>query len=118
MRAFALSFLISLMALPVQAAELHCIGQQPRFILLLDGDTARFDYLGDGEFDLSPPLTGPLWNFTRLELQSFGGPIPIFIERRACTVMGIELAFTAEVALPAFSGQRPALACCREATAP
>jgi len=106
-------------ALPAQAAvELHCLGLEPRFGLVLYEDTARFDYLGDGTFALDPPLAAPLAAFTRVDLLSGGGPIPIFLERRACpSLAGVDLDYTLEIGLPAFSGQRPASGCCLDATA-
>jgi len=97
--------LVGLGVLPAEAeVELHCIGLEPRFGMILYDDSARFDYLGDGTFELSPPL-------------SAGGPIPMFLERRACpSLAGVELAYTLELGLPAFAGQIPASACCLDAT--
>lgn len=118
MRSFALA-LTCLTALPVQAeVELHCLGLEPRFGMILYEDTARFDYLGDGTFALSPPLSAPLDDFTRVDLLSAGGPVPLFLERRPCpSLAGVALAYTLELGLPAFAGQVPASACCLDAAA-
>lgn len=110
--------LVGLGVLPAEAeVELHCIGLEPRFGMILYDDSARFDYLGDGTFELSPPLSAPLGAFTRFDLLSAGGPIPMFLERRACpSLAGVELDYTLELGLPAFAGQIPASACCLDAT--
>ncbi len=114
MRPVLLYLACAVFAAPAQAFEMHCLGREPAFMLVLNDETARFDYLGDGVFDLSPPLAAPLENFTRTELSTAGGPIPVFIERRACQAFGILLPFSVELGIPAFAGQAPAIGCCRQ----
>ena len=101
-------------ATPASADEvgLQCLGRDPLFMLVMEGETARFDYLGDGVFDLNPPVLGPLGDFTQTDLMAAGGPVPIFIERRTCEAMGVSLPFAVEIGIPAFAGQRPATGCC------
>jgi hypothetical protein len=41
-------------ATPALSDGLHCLGRSPGFMMVIDGDEARFDYLGDGVFDLDP----------------------------------------------------------------
>ena len=39
-----------------QAEALLCMGIAPGFLMVVEGDTTTFDYLGDGDFDLDPAL--------------------------------------------------------------
>lgn len=98
-----------------QADTLHCLGRSPAFMMILDDDEARFDYLGDGVFDLSPAFRLPQAGVSRLSLSTFGGPLPVFVERRACQAFGAQLAYTVEIGVQTSQGMQPLIGCCREA---
>lgn len=97
------------------AAGLHCLGRAPAFMMILDGDEARFDYLGDGVFELQPAFTLPETGLTRLTLSTYGGPLPVYVERRACLAFGATLDFTVEIGVQTSQGMQPMVGCCREA---
>lgn len=97
------------------ADTLHCLGRSPAFMMILDGSEARFDYLGDGVFDIAPDFTVPQEGVTRLTLSTFGGPLPVFVERRACTAFGAQLDFTVEIGVQTSQGMQPMIGCCRQA---
>jgi hypothetical protein len=52
---------------------------------------------------------------TRLTLSTFGGPLPVFVERRACQAFGTVLDFTVEIGVQTSQGMQPMIGCCREA---
>jgi hypothetical protein len=117
MKHAALIALIAATPSAANAVELHCLGRDPFFMMVLNTDTATFNYLGDGVFELDPALSAPLGDFEQTALMTAGGPVPVFLERRECTsMMGVSLPFAIEVGIPAFAGQRPANGCCRDAT--
>jgi len=97
------------------ADAIHCLGRAPPFMMILDGAEARFDYLGDGTFALAPAFTLPDTGLTRLTLTTYGGPLPVFVERRACPVFGTTLDFTVEIGVQTSQGMQPMVGCCREA---
>jgi hypothetical protein len=105
----------ALTAAPAASDGLHCLGRDPGFMLVIEGAEARFDYLGDGVFDLSPALTLPEVGMTRLTLSTYGGPLPVFVERRACQAFGTVLDFTVEIGVQTSQGMQPMIGCCREA---
>jgi hypothetical protein len=115
MRRVTFSICTVLLACPAPAAELHCLGLSPGFMLVLEDATARFDYLGDGVFSVTPPLALPLDGLTRLELAAHGGPVPVFLERAPCPMFGAELAFRVEIGIQTSRGMQPMFGCCREA---
>jgi hypothetical protein len=85
-------------------------------MMVIDGDdSARFDYLGDGVFDLDPAFDPARDGMTRLTLSTFGGPLPVFVERRACQAFGTVLDFTVEIGVQTSQGMQPMIGCCREA---
>ncbi|MDG4648805.1 hypothetical protein P6F26_10150 [Roseibacterium sp. SDUM158017] len=100
---------------PLAGAELHCLGTGPGFMLVIDGGTARFDYLGDGVFDLEPAVTLPLDGVRRTDLRTHGGAVPLFLEEAACPIFGIELDYRVEIGIQTSEGLRPMFGCCREA---
>lgn len=102
-------------ATPAVSDGLHCLGRSPAFMLAIDGAEARFDYLGDGVFELDPPFTLPETGMTRLTLSTYGGPLPVFVERRACQAFGAVLDFTVEIGVQTSQGMQPMIGCCREA---
>jgi hypothetical protein len=112
--ALLLSALLPLGGL-AKADGLHCLGRAPAFMMILDGDEARFDYLGDGVFELEPAFTLPQGGVTRLTLSTFGGPLPVYVERRACLAFGATLDFTVEIGVQTSQGMQPMVGCCREA---
>lgn len=112
---FTLCLCLSLAA-PLRATELHCIGTDRFFNLLMIDDEARFDYLGDGRFDLAPPLPQELPDFLRFSLMTYGGPIPVYLERTACPVeIGttvLQLEFRVELGIDSSIGIQPMRGCC------
>jgi hypothetical protein len=100
---------------PALGDSLHCLGRDPPFMMVIEDDSARFDYLGDGLFDLDPALTLPETGVTRLTLSTFGGPLPVYVERRACLAFGTVLDFTVEIGVQTSQGMQPMIGCCREA---
>jgi hypothetical protein len=102
-------------ATPALSDGLHCLGRSPGFMMVIDGDEARFDYLGDGVFDLDPAFELPETGMMRLTLSTFGGPLPMFVERRACQAFGTVLDFTVEIGVQTSQGMQPMIGCCREA---
>jgi hypothetical protein len=103
------------LATPAAASELHCLGTAPGFMMVLRDDIARFDYLGDGVFPLSPALSLPLDGVARFDLDTYGGPLPVFVERAGCEMFGAELAFRVEIGIQTSQGMLPMFGCCREA---
>lgn len=116
MRRLLLPIFLATMPLPGNGMELHCLGRDPGFMLVITDATARLDYLGDGVFEVTPPLPDPLPDFSSHALTTAGGDLPVFIERRACETFGITLPFAVELGIPAFAGRRPAMGCCRESS--
>ena len=112
--AFLLSTLLALGSF-AHADGLHCLGRTPAFMMILDGTEARFDYLGDGVFELEPAFTLPQGGVRRVTLSTFGGPLPVFVERRACLAFGATLDFTVEIGVQTSQGMQPMVGCCREA---
>ena len=111
-----LTFSVALFAATSATADgLHCLGRSPAFMMVIDGDEARFDYLGDGVFDLDPAFSLPETGMTRLTLSTYGGPLPVFVERRACQAFGTVLDFTVEIGVQTSQGMQPMFGCCREA---
>ena len=100
---------------PVQAAatSLQCIGTAPGFMAELTGDQARFDYLGDGTFPFTPALD-PGAVYARHTIQTFGGPIPVFLERRACPLFSTDFPVRVEIVVPTGNGPLPMSGCCVE----
>jgi hypothetical protein len=63
----------------------------------------------------TPPSPCPRTGTTRLTLSTFGGPLPVFVERRACQAFGTVLDFTVEIGVQTSQGMQPMIGCCREA---
>lgn len=112
----SIAVLLALLPAPTHAVGLLCLGTDPGFMMVVTDDEASLDYLGDGRFSVDPALPAPLLAYSRHSLTTAGGPLPVFIERRACQVAGIELPFVVELGLPSNGALRPARGCCREAT--
>ncbi|WP_442639519.1 hypothetical protein [Roseicyclus sp.] len=110
-----LAALLALVPLPLVAQTLHCLGRDPRFMLVIEEGDALFDYLGDATFAVAPPLAAPLGDFLRFEIATHGGPVPVFIERASCPILGTELAFRVEIGIETPRGAAPMTGCCREA---
>lgn len=109
----AVSLAAALTPFPAGAEQLLCLGFRPGFMMTLEEDTARFDYLGDGVFELSPALSLPQDEVGRYELMTFGGPLPVYLERAACPMMGTLLAFRVEIGVQTSRGMQPMTGCCR-----
>lgn len=115
MRRLTSILLAPMLANPAAAAELHCLGLSPGFMMVLEDSAARFDYFGDGVFPLRPALTLPLDGVARFELETYGGPVPVFVEAASCPVFGADLEFRVEIGIETSQGMRPMFGCCREA---
>ena len=106
--------LLLALAQPAAADRLLCLGTAPGFMMDLEGVTARFDYLGDAVFPLSPALVLPDDVVARFEIGTHGGPVPIYVERTECRVLGATLAFRVEIGIETSRGAAPMTGCCRE----
>jgi hypothetical protein len=110
-----LASLLALLPLPLAAQTLRCHGPGARFMPGIEEGDAFFDYLGDATFAVAPPVEAPPGNFLRFEIAHHGGPVPIFIERAACPLLGTDLAFRGEIGIETPRGAAPMTGCCREA---
>jgi hypothetical protein len=111
MRALAL---LLVTATPAPAATLHCLGGPPGLMLTLSSGTARLDYLGDGRFDLVPPLETLPEAFAAHDIVTAGGPLPVYLSRETCRIFGLDLPFAVELGIPTDEGRSPVRGCCRE----
>lgn len=89
------------------------MGTRPGFMVIVeDVDRVTFDYLGDGEYGLDPPLARREGS-TRHELVTARDRWPVFLETRACEVLNATLPITLEIAVPTSAGDRPLTGCCK-----
>ncbi|NRB00714.1 MAG: hypothetical protein HRU32_12990 [Rhodobacteraceae bacterium] len=98
-----------------QAEALLCMGIAPGFLMVVEGDTTTFDYLGDGDFDLDPALPLAISGGFGTRLKTAGGDIPVYIEERACRVVGIDLPIRIELGIDTSAGFTPFAGCCKRA---
>ncbi|ROU04184.1 hypothetical protein [Histidinibacterium lentulum] len=116
LRAAALALPLALLAgtAPADPPGLHCLGSRPGFMFSVEaGDVVRFDYLGDGQFGLDPALTDRFEGFRGFELVTARERWDLWLETRACRIIGIDLPLSLEIAVPSSGGLRPLTACCR-----
>lgn len=96
------------------AAQLLCMGTSPGFLMTIDGGTARFDYLGDGEFELLPPVAeDEVLRSTRTHvLLTAGGRIPVVLQQRRCPVLSITTPVSVEMLVDTDGGSSVFSGCC------
>lgn len=103
---------------PPSAGRLLCLGTAPGFMFTATQDEVTFDYLGDGQYTLDPPLSGPPDGFGQHTLVTARERWPVYIERRACTVARATLEHVIEISVPTSAGRRPLKGCCLWKPAP
>lgn len=108
-----LAFLSCAVPTVASAEALLCLGTSPAFMMVLDGDRATLDYLGDGQYQLDPPLPAGAPVSVDLELVTGSGRWPVRIETRECRVARFTLPIRIELDLPASAGLLPLRACCK-----
>lgn len=101
-----------LVALPAQAERLMCLGQQPRFTMMIEADRVAFDFLGDGEFGLAPPLASRDFAIARHDLKTSGAVWPMVLETRPCAALGMRFPVVMQILPPEASDGASYLACC------
>jgi hypothetical protein len=92
--------------------SLECLGRDPGFMLSASGSEVRLDYLGDGVFELDPPLASPDFTFRRHALRTSRELWSVYFEARDCSAFGATLDYAVEIAVPTASGLRPLRGCC------
>ncbi|MBF9029733.1 hypothetical protein HKCCE3408_04930 [Rhodobacterales bacterium HKCCE3408] len=110
----ALSAALTIAAAGPAAAELVCVGFEPRFGLVSDGETARFDYLGDGTFALTAPLPAPLPDLHRTGLVTAGGTVPVLLQSGPCEILGVTQPVSIEILVPRLGDVAVFEGCCRD----
>ena len=106
-----------LAALPARAdrPDWLWLGTNPGFMMTIRGATATFDYLGDGQYGLEPPVPRDRPDFaSRHELVTSRERFGLFLERRSCRVIGADLPVAIEIAIPTSAGIRPMTGCCKK----
>jgi len=103
--------------LPASAdrADWLCLGTEPGFMMTISGGAATFDYLGDGVYGMEPPVPStPPEAASRHDLVTGRQRITVFLEHRACQVLGTRLDVAIEIAIPTSIGLRPMTGCCKQ----
>jgi len=95
-------------------ADLLCMGTDPGFLMQIDGNETSFDYLGDGRFEVLPPVDeADILRSTRsFVLVTSQTRLPMRIEPRACPVMQTELPLQIEINVPTSHGDTVFRGCC------
>lgn len=105
---------IAAMAPVAGAAEsLLCMGIAPGFLMVVESESTTFDYLGDGDFAWSPPLPDRIDGGYSTRLVTAGGDVPVYLEERACRVIGIDLPIRIELGIETSLGLTPFAGCCK-----
>ncbi|MFW5654242.1 MAG: hypothetical protein ACOCYW_01160 [Roseicyclus sp.] len=92
------SALVPLLPAPGPAASAdvpHRLARAPAFMTILEGNA---------------PETG----LARRTPSSFGGPLPVSVQRRECGAFGATLDFPAGIGVQTSQGMQPTIGCCRE----
>lgn len=96
-----------------QPARLLCLGTYPGFMMTVAGSEATLDYLGDGIHGFDPPLGDRLEGFGTHDLVTMRERWPVYLEPRACEVLGVTLPVSVEIAVPSSAGLLPLRGCCK-----
>ena len=99
-------------AAPALAERLLCMGISPGFLMVADGAATTFDYLGDGNFALDPPLPQRIEGWHATSLMAAQGGIPVLVEERTCRVAGVDLPIRIELGITTSRGLEPFVGCC------
>ena len=103
-----------LLAAPVAAQaepRLMCLGSEPNFMLLVEGEAASFDYLGDGSFAFTPPPR-PGLGYSVHRLAAARTAFDVHLAETPCPALDTTLPVSVEVAVPTAAGLRPLRGCC------
>ena len=105
---------LALTTVAAQAEDLHCMGISPGFLMVTDGATTTFDYLGDGVFTFDPPLPDRIDDSGHAtSLVTSRAQLPVYIEERSCRAIGTDLPIRIELGVPSSEGMIPFAGCCR-----
>ena len=104
---------LALAAVPAGAERLLCLGTSPDFMMIVEGPTTSFDYLGDGTFAFDPPLPGRLTGGHATELVASRARIPVYFEERACRAIGVDLPVRVELGIETADGLSLFTGCCQ-----
>lgn len=115
----SLLFVLALIApFPAAADRLLCLGTYPGFMMQVEGGEVMLDYLGDGVYELDPPLADTVTGFTTHSLVTKRQRWPVYVEARACPTKWKTLPISIEIAVPTSAGQQPLNACCMVQSTP
>lgn len=95
-------------------ADLVCLGTEPGFLMQIDQGQATFDYLGDGTFEILPPIneTDILRSPRTMVLLTKQSRIPVRLEPRSCEALETLLPLTIEINVPTSNGGTVFRGCC------
>lgn len=93
--------------------RLLCLGTFPGFMMTVAGKEATLDYLGDGVHGFDPPLGDRVERFETHDLVTLRERWPVYLEPRACEVLGVTLPVSVEIAVPSSAGLLPLRGCCK-----
>ena len=113
---FVAILLATAYAHPADAAapeRLLCLGTFPGFMMTVAGNEATLDYLGDGVHGFDPPLGDRVDRFGTHDLVTLRERWPVYLEPRACEVLGVTLPVSVEIAVPSSAGLLPLRGCCK-----
>ena len=94
-------------------ALILCVGVGPSFAFVSDGQTAQFDYVGDGTFALGTPLPLPL-ELPASSLVETTDPIPFALTDTPCEALGVTLPVTITLLVPSNGAEAEFRGCCRD----
>lgn len=106
---FALALALS--GVPAQAAWL-CVGTTLPFQMTLDGDRARFDYLGDGRFGIDPPVTQEIGASSLHDLVTRRARLAFVLAPETCPALRATLPVRIDIAIPRNGGLVVHRGCC------
>lgn len=91
--------------------SLRCLGTQPGFMVELAGRQGRFDYLGDGTFELNPELDLDR-DYAGYFLHTYSTDIPLYLNRDACPMFRATLPYRIELVVRTSAGPVAMVGCC------
>jgi len=94
-----LGLALALVGAPAQAAWL-CVGTTLPFQMTLDGDRARFDYLGDGRFGIDPPVTQDIGASSLHDLVTRRTRLAFVLAPETCSALRATLPVRIDIAIP------------------